>query len=168
MTDIFELTGARQVILITCRGHIKKEMSTEIEEKDAIMAASWHTPVSKEPFLYAIAVNQKRFCHKLIEQSEVFAVNFMSQDYQEAIKLCGRTSSQHLDKFKEANLTKEESTSIDCPRIKEALGFLECRIEQKISAGDHTIFIGHVHNHQLKQEKPRIYHLSKDKFAQMR
>jgi flavin reductase (DIM6/NTAB) family NADH-FMN oxidoreductase RutF len=163
-----ELTGPRQVILVTCRGHYKKEYSNETEEKDAIMAAAWHMPVSKEPFLYAVSIKKTSFCHKLIDQSEVFAVNFMSNDHLEAIKFCGTTSSQHIDKFKQTNLTKEESDKIDCPRIKESIGYLECQVKQKIPIGDHTIFIGHVHNHKLKYEKSRIFHITQDKFVQMR
>ncbi|MCK4589459.1 MAG: flavin reductase family protein [Nanoarchaeota archaeon] len=163
-----ELTGPRQVILVTCRGSLKKEMSTEIQEKDGIIAVAWHMPVSKEPFLYAIAIGKTRFTHQLIEQSQSFAVNFMSADQKEAIIKCGTISSKHIDKFKEANLTKEECESIDCPRIKEVIGYLECQVKQKIPAGDHTVFIGHVHNHKLNKDKPRLYHITKDKFAQTR
>lgn len=163
-----ELTGPRQVTLVTCRGHVKKEMSNQIEEKDGIISVAWHMPVSKDPFLYAVAIGKTRFCHHLISQSEVFVVNFMSAEHKKAIVLCGTTSSKHIDKFKEAKLTKQESEKIDCPRVKESVGFLECRVTQKIDAGDHTIFIGQVYNSKLKRKKSRIFHVTGDKFAQTR
>lgn len=158
-----ELFGPRQVILVTCRSQHQKELSTDLHEHDGIITLAWHMPVSFEPALYAIAVGKKHFCHQLIEKSGVFVVNFMPFEQTKAAEICGSVSSEHVDKFKATHLTKEQAETIDCPRIKEALGFLECRVKEKIEAGDHTIFIGVIHFSHLKQEKARIYH-DGDKF----
>ena len=130
-----------------------------------MLAVAWHMPVSKEPFLYAIAVNKQSYSKRLIEESGVFAVNFVPFSWKDKVLFCGRHSGMHRDKFAESGLEKEECTSLHCVRVKDALGYLECQLVQTIDAGDHVIFLGKVlHEEQLHQEK-RLYHVYEDEFT---
>ena len=72
-----------------------------------------------------------------------------------------------LSNFKESGLTKEECDKIDCPRIKESLGYVECQVINQIKTGDHTIFIGKVLNEKLKEKQKRIYHLEDLEFKEL-
>ncbi len=129
-----EVTDPRQTVLVTCRD----------KGKDNIITLSWHSPVSFKPQLYCIMVAFARFSHDMIKNSKAFCVNFMSIDDEEKVAFCGTESGRDMDKFKEADLGKEECKKIGCPRIKEALGYLECKVVNEVKAGDHTIFIGEV------------------------
>ncbi|MBW2984503.1 flavin reductase family protein [Candidatus Woesearchaeota archaeon] len=141
-----ELTSPRQTILVTSR----------YSGKDNIIALSWHAPVSFTPELYAIMVGHTRFSHDLIKNSKVFCVNFMSIEHEKEVLACGTSSGRSSDKFEKAGLTKGESEKIDCPRIKEALGYLECKVVNAVKAGDHTIFVGEVVNSESKKKGKRI------------
>ena len=46
-------------------------------------------------------------------------------ELKEAAMICGTKSGMHFDKFKESGLGKEEGKNVDCPRIKEALAYIE-------------------------------------------
>lgn len=156
----------RQVILVSSRGHVKKPLSKDIGVKDNIFTLSWHMPVSFNPELYAIAVGKKRFSLGLLRESGVFVVNFMPYKLKEAVLFCGSHSGEFIDKFKDANLTKEEAESIDCCRIKEATGCLECEVVNEIDAGDHVIIVGKVLKVIVKKDEKRVFQkLGADSFT---
>ena len=155
----------RQTILVTCRASVKDKFSGKKAIKDNIIVLDWHMPLSFDPFLYAISIGKTRYSLNLIKESKVFVVNFMPFHLKEDVLFCGRNSGEHLDKFKETTLTKEESEKIDCPRIKQVLAYLECEVIQEIETGDHILFIGKVvHSDELEKGK-RIFHTEKDDFT---
>lgn len=141
-----EVTDPRQTVLVTSR----------YSGKENIITLSWHSPVSFSPELYCIMVAFTRFSHDLIKNSEVFCVNFMSIEHEKEVLFCGTESGKDVDKFEKTGLTKEECKKIDCCRIKEALGYLECRVVNAVKAGDHTIFVGEVINSESKKKGKRI------------
>jgi len=152
---ITTLTNPRQTILLTCRaGKI-----------DNIMTLDWHTPLSFEPMMYAVSIGKTRFSLNLVRKSKVFVINFMSKDFEKEILFCGRYSGKNIDKFKETGLEKEEAETINCPRIKQALGYLECKVEKETEVGDHILFIVRVTKAELKQKAKRLFHLFADKFT---
>lgn len=152
---ISEIANPLQVVLVTSR----------YKEKDNILTLAWHMPVSFDPPLYAISAGKTRFSTSLIQKSKCFVVNFVPFELKDKVLFCGTNSGKNMDKFKESNLLKEKSEKIDCPRIKEASGFLECKVINEIDAGDHIIFIAEVVNSGLKKKTGRIYHLQGGDFA---
>jgi len=154
-----------QTVLITCRGVVKNKFSSKEEVKDNIITLDWHTRVSSEPFLYIISVGKTRFSCNIIKNSKVFVVNFMPYELKKEVLFCGRNSGEHVDKFKESGLTKEESEKLDCCRIKQAAAYLECEVINEIEAGDHIIFIGKVINSHEEEEKKRLFHIEEDNFT---
>lgn len=152
---ITTLTNPRQTVLVTCRH----------KGKDNIITLDWHTPLSFYPMMYAISVGKTRYSLGLIRSSKVFVVNFMSHEHEKEVLFCGRHSGKNYDKFVETGLTREEAAKIDCPRIKEALGFLECKVVNEVEAGDHILFIAEVVSSDLNKEGKRLFHIWGDKFT---
>ena len=161
---IRDVAYPRSVILVSSRADIKTKLSPE-EVKDNIMTLSWHAPVSHDPELYSIMIGKTRFSYNMIKKSGVFVVNFMPYDKEKETLFCGRISGENIDKFKEAGLTKEEAESIDCCRIKEATGCLECEVVQEVEAGDHVIFIGKVLKTISKKKAKKLFQVQGDKFT---
>ena len=147
------ITNPRQTILVSCRG--KASVLGREVAKDNIITLSWHMPTSFEPMMYAIAIGKTRFSAKLIQQSRVFCVNFVPLSMEKEASYCGRNSGEHVDKFEEKNILKEECEKINCPRLKEAIGFMECEVVNEVEAGDHIIFIGEVLYSELKDESAK-------------
>jgi len=115
--------------------------------------------------MYAVSIGKTRFSLNLIKESKVFVINFMSKNFEKEILYCGRHSGKTLDKFKETGLEKEEAETINCPVIKQALGYLECKVEKETEVGDHFLFIARVTKSELKQKGKRLFHLFADKFT---
>jgi len=153
-----ELNGPRQVVLVTCRH----------KGRDNIITLAWHMPTSFSPSLYAISIGKSRFSHDLVSNSGVFCVNFMSAEHKNGIEVCGSVSGADTDKFKASGFDKEGCETIDCPRIKQALGFLECKVISSAETGDHTIFVGEILNSELGGAKgagKRLYHITGTEFT---
>ena len=162
---ISDVANPRQVILVTSRAEIKTKFSPEPVTKDNIFTLAWHMPVSVDPPLFAISAGKTRYSAKLIHESKVFVVNFMPLKLKGEVLFCGRHRGEDVDKFKETGLEKEEADKVDCPRIKQALGYLECHVVNEIEAGDHIIFIGKVLNMNLKTQDKRIFQKGGDVFT---
>ena len=132
------------------------------EVKDNIITLAWHMPVSFEPKLYAIAIGKTRFSAGMINKSKAFVVNFVPFSLKDKALVCGTKTGAHIDKFEESGLTKEESDSVDCARIKEALGYMECEVVNEVDCGDHTIYIGKVLHSNVKKDEKRLMQKDKD------
>ncbi|MBU0615965.1 MAG: flavin reductase family protein [Nanoarchaeota archaeon] len=157
------ITGTRQVVLVSCRAQL--DMLGKKVHKDNIIALSWHMPVSFNPVMYAIAIGKTRFSRKIIDESGVFVVNFISDKLEEKALFVGRNSGLHMDKWSKAKLTKEEAESVDCCRIKQAIGYLECEVASQVEAGDHIIYFGKVLKQELKKNSKRLFQVEGNKFT---
>jgi len=145
------INNPRQTVLVSCRGPAKL-MGVE-ENINDIIPLDWHSPASYEPRKYLILVSKKAPALERIRNSGAFVVNFMPYDLVEKIIACGKEFKK--DEFKEVGLTEAKSEKlIDCPRIKEAIAWLECEVENEIDVGDHVLFIGKVmHSDVIKETK---------------
>lgn len=144
-----------QVVLVTSRAEI--DIIGKEVVKDDIITLSWHMPVSFDPAIYAVAIGKSKFSAKLIGKSGVFVVNFIPQTLEKQAIFCGTHHGEHMDKFRETGLTREEAEKIECPRIKEALAYIECELVNTVEAGDHYIFIGKVVNSAERGQGKRLF-----------
>lgn len=157
------LTAPRQMVLITSRAIIS--LFGREETKDNIHATSWHTPSSLDPKTYTIAMRKNTLTYELINKSKAFVVNFIPFTLEKEALFCEKHSGLHIDKFARTGLTKEDSAAVDCPRIREALGYVECEVINEIDVGDHVLFIGKVVHMHLDKPGKRLLARDKDKFT---
>lgn len=150
-----EIDGPRQVILVTCRHN----------GKDNIITVAWHMPTSFNPSLYAISIGKTRFTHDMISDSGKFCVNFMPAEQRKGMEVCGSVSGRNTEKFEESGFGKVECGKIDCPRIRQAIGYLECEVAGSIETGDHTVFIGKVLYSESKASGKRLYHITGSRYT---
>jgi len=159
---MFDEVNPRQAILVTTRANVEI-MGKEVL-KDNIFALTWHSPLNFQPRLFGISTGKERFSSELIRKAKCFCVNFISIDDQENLLFCGRNSGRTVDKFDKTSFEKEECESIDCPRIKQALGYLECELVDEKEFSDHILFIGKVLKSNFQPGK-RIFYKGLDKFT---
>ncbi|MBN2600106.1 MAG: flavin reductase, partial [Candidatus Thermoplasmatota archaeon] len=124
-----------QTVLVTCND---KEGNTNI------ITLAWHTPISRQPPLYGVSIAPKRHSHMLIENSKEFVINFIPYSLVEAAHFCGTHSGRSTDKLCKTGLTLIPGKKLSTPLLKEGYAHLECTLAEKISVGDHTLFIGEV------------------------
>ena len=102
------------------------------------MTATAVCSVSLEPPLVMACMSRDAATHRAVSVSGAFALNLLSD---EAESLARRFASSRLDKFEGLATTPAASGA---PLLDGALAHCDCTVEQTVTAGDHTIFIGRV------------------------
>jgi flavin reductase (DIM6/NTAB) family NADH-FMN oxidoreductase RutF len=119
-------------------------VSTLYRNQPNLMTAGWLLSLSLEPTLVGVAVQPSRLTHEFITKSEQFALNIPNVDLLSAVHLCGITSGREGDKFVAAGLTPAEAAEVDAPLVSECVGHVECGVVDRITLGDHDLFVGRV------------------------
>jgi flavin reductase (DIM6/NTAB) family NADH-FMN oxidoreductase RutF len=160
---MFELVNPRETVVITSRAEVSV-LGKKIH-KDNALAVDWQMPLSFSPRMFGIAIGKTRFSYKLIASSKVFVVNYLPFEEKDKVLFCGRNSGEHIDKLKKAGLEIEEADTIDCCRIKDSLGYLECKVVEEVETGDHVLFIAEVTKFFKERDGRKVFHVKDDKFT---
>ncbi len=142
------------------RCHAQPRLTPLLTCADNIMPLSWHMPVSKSPFRYAIAVREENHSHQLLKENEEFALNFLDISYQHAFEASGKLHGGNVDKFELCGLNPKQALTIGASLIEEAYMIYECTLIDIVSYGDHDLFIGDVNiilNTETKAVEPTLF-----------
>ncbi|MBI2564905.1 flavin reductase [Candidatus Woesearchaeota archaeon] len=130
-----------EFILLSCRGshtHIGK--THDIKE---VVPINNFMTASTEPLVYAISLNKDLIATKMISETKIFALNFLSEKFKEAVVDSSKHTGEFHDKLSLINLTEQPTEKIlDCFSIKEAEKVLECEVIHEFSYGDSVVFFG--------------------------
>lgn len=158
------VSNPRQTIIVSCRGNAT--IFGRQHALDELYPTEWHSPLSKEKMLYCVVIPKSHHSADIIRSSNVFAINFISFDNKDAVIRIRKHLGETLDKFMLAGFTKAECEKIDCPRIVEAVAFLECEVQQIIDVDDHVLFVGKVVASEIRQEHARrLFHISGEDYT---
>ncbi len=116
-------------------------VTTRLEDQVNGMTASWASQVSLNPLLVMVSIAPPRYSHNLIKESRIFAVNVLGGDQVELAKRFGYKSGRKVDKF--AGLDYRTATT-GAPILPQAYAYLDAKLVDTFTAGDHTLFIGEV------------------------
>jgi flavin reductase (DIM6/NTAB) family NADH-FMN oxidoreductase RutF len=117
---------------------------TSIDEnkRPNIIGVSWVTITSWDPWLFAISVGPERYSHRCIDHSEEFVINYPSERLAKASWKCSTQSGKKVDKVSKFDIEAIPALKVKPPRIKDSTVSIECKVVNRLTTGDHTIFIG--------------------------
>ena len=119
--------------------------------ENAGFTATAFSSVSLQPPLILICVDQNASSRAILDEAGHFAVNVLSAE-QESIS---RTfASRGVDRFADLNYNLGQ---LEDPLIARALVQLECKVVQKVVAGDHTVYFGEVQNAHVQDGTPLLH-----------
>jgi flavin reductase (DIM6/NTAB) family NADH-FMN oxidoreductase RutF len=99
----------------------------------------------REPVILGIAIRPATYSHGLISETGEFVINLPTAAIVDKVDGCGTVSGRTChDKFREFGLTPIPSTKVGPPSIEECPVNIECKVLQRISVGDHDLFLGTV------------------------
>lgn len=104
-------------------------------------AATWLTQCSFDPPAVALAAGRGTARAAMIERSGVFAVNIMARGDQALVARFYKPVEETGDDLDGVAFTLG---STGCPLLQDALGAFECRVRERVSGGDHELFVGDV------------------------
>jgi flavin reductase (DIM6/NTAB) family NADH-FMN oxidoreductase RutF len=102
--------------------------------------AAWVIQVSFEPLLVAVSINPGNVTWQLIENSRRFVVNVLDSDQKALARHFGLQSGRDVDKFAGVHTGNPDGT----PFLADALAWLDCIVEQQVTAGDHIVVLARV------------------------
>lgn len=117
------------------------------------MPLSWHMPVSRDPFRYAIAVRDENYSYDLLHEIKEFSLNFLDMRYLKAFDLSGQVHGDDVEKFTLTGLHPKKASTIHSVLIEEAYMIYECKVCDIVNYGDHDIFIADVALIHNKEEE---------------
>ena len=118
-------------------------VTAEHEGERGVFTANWLSQASFEPPLVMLSVENDSSTLPLIEGSGVFAVCPLRSDQRELAGALGRPKARAGDKFAALGLAVVE-TGEGPPALADALGYLVCRLQREVPAGDSVVLLAEV------------------------
>ncbi|MFA5180895.1 MAG: flavin reductase family protein [Syntrophales bacterium] len=112
--------------------------------KTNLITIAWAGSVCSEPPMLSISVRPERFSHEIIQDTGEFVVNVPSLAQAKATDWCGMVSGRTVDKFAGTGLTPAAALKVGCPIVLECALNIECRVQQSLNLGSHTMFVAEV------------------------
>ncbi|MEV6022355.1 flavin reductase family protein [Streptomyces sp. NPDC052036] len=126
--------------------------------EDVGMTANAFMSVSLDPPLVLVSLREGSRMDDLLAEQPLWAVSVLTENQRHIagrFAMKGRISDRLL--FEDIAYARGESSG--APLVGGALGTLECRTEQRVRAGDHTLVIGRVLTAQVPSTEggPLLY-----------
>lgn len=140
--------------------HSQPRVTALLGCQDNLMPASWHMPISKSPFRYAVAVRAENYTHQLIQEYKSFTFNFLPLEHFETANLMGKLHGDMDDKLAQSKLEIAGKDSNKNVLISPSDFIYECEVCDTYENGDHTIFIADVkciHVNEKQSGKPMLF-----------
>jgi flavin reductase (DIM6/NTAB) family NADH-FMN oxidoreductase RutF len=116
------------------------------------MTATAVCSVSMAPPLLLICVNRQGSTHPLIKGAGRFAVNLLAEGQDAVAGAFARSAASGEDQFAAAGTWITAPGGL--PLLAGATAALECRVENAVEAGSHTVFFGAVEAVHLPEPAP--------------
>lgn len=115
-------------------------VTTRGPQGDHGLTASWVTQVSNDPPLVAVAIRKGSASEKAISKAAAFAVNILSSEHAD---LAERFFTP-VDRFQSPPKPSVGRSVLQLPLLEDAIGWLECEVQERLEPGDHVVFVGRV------------------------
>jgi len=110
-------------------------------DRVAAIVANWVVQVSFHPQLVAVSVEQDSQMRRHIDSSGVFSVNILPAGGKELAQVFLKSNEPVVNQIQGREFSRALHGS---PFLREALACVECRVVQRVEAGDHILFVGEV------------------------
>ena len=126
-------------------------VTTEHDGAQYGMTVASFASLSLHPPLVLVCIEKSVKSHDAIAAAGKFGVSILERTQG---PISGRFASKSDDKFSGVPLRQGE---LGVPLIDGAICTLECRVQQQLPGGDHSIFVGEVVDAQTNDGVPLIY-----------
>lgn len=112
--------------------------STKVGDETWGMTANAVTSLSLDPPLVILCIQKEGQSRSKFEEGGCFALNILSEDQQE---ISDRFAFKGPKDFSDLKTT---TAVTGAPILKDALGWVDCKLKEILPGGDHDIFIGEI------------------------
>jgi flavin reductase (DIM6/NTAB) family NADH-FMN oxidoreductase RutF len=132
-------------------------VASVLDEKGAPwgLTVSSFTSVSLDPPLILVCLGRAVTGIEQFQAARYFGINILGEDQQ---PLSERFARQQHDRFEGVEWHPGET---GVPLLEGVLATMECAVRQRVTAGDHHIFIGEMVHARIGEGAPLIHHRSR-------
>jgi flavin reductase (DIM6/NTAB) family NADH-FMN oxidoreductase RutF len=109
-----------------------------------LMTAAWVTPQSLSPTLISLAIHPDRLTHEFVSATEEFVINIPVFESLRIVHEAGLISGRDGDKFAALGVEPVDAEMVEPPRVSNCAGYIECRVVERVTSGDHDRFVAEV------------------------
>jgi len=113
------------------------------------MVGSWVSQCSFEPPLLMLGIKKGSYSHGMMEHNPFFSINFPAKEQKKLVERFFRPYEVKDNKFGEIPFRLGKT---GVPILEDTLGYLECRVRQIVTGGDHDIIIGEIVESGLRED----------------
>jgi flavin reductase (DIM6/NTAB) family NADH-FMN oxidoreductase RutF len=117
--------------------------STDGAERRNGMTVNWVTQISFAPKWIGVSVEQTAVTHELIEAGGCFAVSLIDQEDRAIVRKFTKPVEVDLA-AKTLNGFPYVEQVTGAPVLAQAVAYVDCALRERVTAGNHTLFIGEV------------------------
>lgn len=114
--------------------------------------ASWISQVSSEPPMLAAAVHNKHKSAWQLNELDAFVINILPESGLATAKTYYGPAESGYDKLHAKDISTTAATGT--ARLNGAIGFLDCRIVERVKTGNHTLYVAEVVDGELADDRP--------------
>jgi flavin reductase (DIM6/NTAB) family NADH-FMN oxidoreductase RutF len=100
-----------------------------------------------------VGLARQHYTWELVEASGAFALHLIGEPHLDWVWRFGLESGRHKDKFEGLPFQTGETAS---PLLEGAIGWLECRVEDRLDTGDRTVYLAEVVQSQVGDFAPPL------------
>ena len=115
---------------------------------------SFNSPVSTRPIpLFGFESNVNHDTWRNIRENGEFVVNLVGKEFGPLMEIMEKDFPYEVSEIKECGLTEVKADCVKPPRIKEAYGWIECRMTQYATLSERAVWvIGEILEVEVKDE----------------
>lgn len=129
-------------------------ITTRDGDRTHCMTANAVCSVSLNPLLVLVSVAHASQTHRFLSQVGRFGMNFLAQAGAGAAAAYALSGADAAKTAPPAHHLSAQGAVL----MDDALASFDCRVTQRVEAGDHTLFIGEVEEIEARDGDPLIYH----------
>ncbi len=127
-------------------------LTTRFDEGVLGMTANAVMSLSLDPPLIVVSVEKKNSMHECLIQGKCFALNMLRADQEEISR---RFAISGPKDFSGLRLTAAETGA---PILVDAIAFVDCKLVEILSGGDHDMFVGEPVAGEVRDGEPLIFY----------
>ncbi len=115
---------------------------------------SFNSPVATRPSpLFGFESNVNHDTWRNVKENGEFVVNLVGKDFGSLMEIMEKDFPYEVSEIKECGLTETKANQVKPPRIKEAYGWIECRMVQHVVLSERAVWvIGEILEVEVKDE----------------
>lgn len=127
-------------------------VAAEVEGRTCALTVNAFMTVSLDPPLVLVSIGKASRSLACLERAERFGISVLGEEQQELSATFALKDDAKLARL--ASL--RGGTGV--PLVEGAIAYLECRVERRIEAGDHVLFLARVEAHKARGGRPLLFH----------